>query len=111
MRVAAWLHLLVNRRFLARASNARNVAKSLDIAAREGASPMDARHATIQMPACNDTKHWPQMSSASISLTVRVEHWPIAGSFSISRGPTEASSSPNCRRAWRGRGECAVRAP
>jgi L-alanine-DL-glutamate epimerase-like enolase superfamily enzyme len=49
------------------------------------------------------------MSSASISLTVRVEQWPIAGSFAISRGAkTEAVVvvaelfDGRCR----GRGEC-----
>jgi L-alanine-DL-glutamate epimerase-like enolase superfamily enzyme len=49
------------------------------------------------------------MSSHSISLTVRVERWPIAGSFAISRGAkTEAVAivaelfDGHCR----GRGEC-----
>src|SRR5882672_6695648 len=49
------------------------------------------------------------MSSSSISLSVRVEQWPIAGSFAISRGAkTEAVVivaelfDGRCR----GRGEC-----
>ena len=49
------------------------------------------------------------MNATSISLTVRVEHWPIAGSFAISRGAkTEAAVvvaelfDGRCR----GRGEC-----
>jgi L-Ala-D/L-Glu epimerase / N-acetyl-D-glutamate racemase len=48
-------------------------------------------------------------STAPISLAVRIEHWPIAGSFAISRGAkTQASvvvaelSDGRCR----GRGEC-----
>jgi L-alanine-DL-glutamate epimerase-like enolase superfamily enzyme len=48
-------------------------------------------------------------SSAPLSLTVRIEHWPIAGGFAISRGAkTQASvvvaelSDGQCR----GRGEC-----
>ena len=49
------------------------------------------------------------MNATSISLSVRVEHWPIAGSFAISRGAkTEAAVviaelfDGRCR----GRGEC-----
>src|SRR5262245_52847183 len=48
-------------------------------------------------------------SSQPIALSVRVEHWPIAGSFTISRGAkTEAAvvvAELNDGR-HRGRGEC-----
>ena len=49
------------------------------------------------------------MNASSISISVRVEHWPIAGTFAISRGAkTEAAVvvaelfDGRCR----GRGEC-----
>jgi L-alanine-DL-glutamate epimerase-like enolase superfamily enzyme len=48
-------------------------------------------------------------STAPLSLTVRIEHWPIAGSFTISRGAkTQASVvvAELSDRRCRGRGEC-----
>src|SRR3954454_19738728 len=44
-----------------------------------------------------------------ISLAVRIEHWPIAGTFTISRGAkTEAAVvvAELCEGHHRGRGEC-----
>src|SRR5438132_306008 len=49
------------------------------------------------------------MNATSISLSVRVEHWPIAGRFAISRGTkTEAAVvvAELFDGRWRGRGEC-----
>jgi L-alanine-DL-glutamate epimerase-like enolase superfamily enzyme len=49
------------------------------------------------------------MSPAPITLTTRVEHWPIAGSFTISRGAkTEAVVvvAELSDGSYRGRGEC-----
>src|SRR5436305_7313763 len=49
------------------------------------------------------------MNATSISLSVRVEHWPIAGTFAISRGAkTEAAVvvAELFDGRWRGRGEC-----
>ena len=49
------------------------------------------------------------MTSTSLSLAVRVERWPIAGSFTISRGAkTEAAVvvAELTDGTHRGRGEC-----
>src|SRR5215212_3062086 len=44
-----------------------------------------------------------------VSLNVRVEHWPIAGVFTISRGAKTEATVVVAELAdgqWRGRGEC-----
>jgi len=49
------------------------------------------------------------MSAASLSLTVRIEHWPIAGSFTISRGSKTDAAVVVAELSDgrdRGRGEC-----
>jgi L-Ala-D/L-Glu epimerase len=63
----------------------------------------------MERPPRDERYNLPHMSPAPLSLAVRIERWPIAGTFSISRGAkTEAVVvvAELSGDGYRGRGEC-----